>query len=175
MIGFAGRTGAGKTSAAKYLSSQYGFQYVRYSQVLQEWLSSGSADRDQLRTLGWEVMAGGQQVELNRRLIEALDPSRSAAIDGLRHQIDFECLSEAFSRRFQLIFLEARPEIRLERLRSRFSTIKAFEAAETAPVEAHIDSLRLRASTTIANEGSAERLYRELDSWLGVCQIMDSA
>ena len=85
--------GSGKTSAAKYLSSRYGFQYARYSQVLQDWLSAGNADRDRLQILGWDVMAGGRQAELNARLIAGIDRSRSAAIDGVRHRLDFDSLS----------------------------------------------------------------------------------
>src|SRR6266852_6152329 len=89
-VGFAGRMGAGKTSAARYLESKYGFQYTRYSQVLQEWLGDAVSDQNHLQKLGWDVMAGGQQRELNSRLIAGLDRSRSAAIDGLRHRIDFD-------------------------------------------------------------------------------------
>jgi hypothetical protein len=33
-----GHIGAGKTSAADYLKSAYGFFYVRYSKVLSDWL-----------------------------------------------------------------------------------------------------------------------------------------
>src|SRR5258708_3042699 len=89
-VGFAGRIGAGKTSAATYLKSKYGFQYTRYSQVLQQWQAASGGDRDQLQQIGWDVMAGGLQTELNARLIGALDRSQSASIDGLRHSIDFE-------------------------------------------------------------------------------------
>src|SRR5229473_8114759 len=87
-VGVAGRIGSGKTSAAKYLSSTYRFQYTRYSQVLEQWLSPGGSDGDRLQKLGWDVMAGGLQVELNSRVISGLDRARSAAIDGLRHRID---------------------------------------------------------------------------------------
>jgi dephospho-CoA kinase len=134
--------GAGKTSAAKYLASKHAFQYTRYSQVLQEWLSPGVSDRDRLQKIGWDVMAGGRQVELNSRLIAGLDRSRSAAIDGLRHRIDFDSLSSTFGASFRMIFLEARPEVRFERLRSRFPTYVAFQAADSHPVEANIDDLK---------------------------------
>src|SRR5262245_7027015 len=83
-IGFAGRIGAGKTSAAKYLSSEHGFQYTRYSQVLQDWFSADRPERDRLQKVGWDIMAGGLQQELNSRLLAGLDRSQSAVIDGLR-------------------------------------------------------------------------------------------
>jgi dephospho-CoA kinase len=123
--------------------------------------------------LGWEVMAGGRQVELNARLIAGLDRSRSAAIDGLRHSIDFDSLSNAFGASFRLIFLEVRREVRYERLLSRFSGYDAFQAADSAPVEAHIDSLKALASTTISNEASMEDFYQRLDVWAAACGIGD--
>jgi dephospho-CoA kinase len=112
-------------------------------------------------------------LELNRRLIAGLDHSRNGAIDGLRHPVDFDSLSEAFGASFRLIFLEARQEVRSERMRSRFSADTAFQVAESAPVEAHIDGLKLLASTTIPNEGSLESLYRGLDAWVATCEMGD--
>lgn len=173
-VGITGRIGSGKTTAARYLSSKYGYQYTRYSQVLRKWVSSGTADRDQLRKVGWDIMAGGLQAELNSRLIAGLDHSRSAAIDGLRHPIDFDSLSSAFDPSFRMIFLEARPQYRYERLLSRFPDLAAIEEADSHQVESHIDNLKSRASMTIANEQSLESLYRQLDAWISSCGKGDS-
>jgi dephospho-CoA kinase len=164
-VGFAGRIGAGKTSAARYLSTRYGFQYTRYSQVLNDWLGAESSGRKTLQEFGWEVMSGGRQAELNARLIAELDRARSAAIDGLRHPIDFECLSQAFGASFRLVFLDAAAQTRFKR-KPRFSTYNDFLAADSQPVEAHIDSLRTLATATIPNEESIEDLHDRLDAWL---------
>jgi dephospho-CoA kinase len=161
-VGFSGRIGAGKTSAAQYVSEKYGFQYNRYSQVLRAWLASESPGREDLQQFGWEVMAGGRQVELNARLIAGLDGSRRAAIDGLRHAIDFHCLQYALGAPFHLVFLDAAPEIRFKR-KPKFSNYDAFRTADSQPVEAHIDSLRPLAAATISNEGSLEQFYQRLD------------
>jgi len=163
-IGFAGRIGAGKTSAAQYLSTRYGFQYARYSQVLEDWLALDSPARG-LQQFGWEVMSGGRQVELNARLIAGLDRSRSAAIDGLRHLVDFHSLSYAFGASFRLLFLDAVEETRFKR-KPRFSNYDAFLAADSQPVEAHIDSLKPLAAATIPNEESLASLYGRLDGLL---------
>lgn len=165
-MGLAGRLGSGKTSAAKYLSSNHGFQYARYSQILREWLAPDTVDRGRLQTFGWEIMAGGRQPELNACLIAKLDPSRSAVIDGLRHAIDVDSLSETFGASFHLIFLEAEREVRFERLRARLSTPELFQAAESQPVEVHIDSLKARATAIISNEQWLEDLYKQLDEWV---------
>jgi dephospho-CoA kinase len=144
----------------------YGFQYTRYSQVLREWLAPDIVDRERLQTFGWEIMDGGRQSELNVRLIAGLDRSRSAVIDGLRHSIDLDSLAQAFGASFHMIFLEAGREVRFQRLRSRLSTLESFQAAESQPVEVHIDSLKARASTIISNEQSFEALYKQLDAWV---------
>lgn len=170
-VGIAGHIGAGKTSAAKYLRDKWGFQYLRYSQVLRDWLASGSADRDRLRALGWDVMAGGQQAELNRRLLAGLDRTRNAAIDGLRHQIDFDSLSTILGPPFRLVFLDAAPAVRFERLRSRFDSEAKFRAADSAAVESHTEGLRSLASAVISNEESLEALHCLIDDWVGVAGI----
>jgi dephospho-CoA kinase len=174
-LGFAGRMGSGKTSAASYLSAKYRFQYTRYSQVLQRWRGASSEDRDRLQQVGWDIMAGGLQAELNGRLIAALDRSRSAAIDGLRHMIDFESLSTTFGQSFALVFLEASEERRFERLGQRFDTFAAFQSADSHRVEAHIDSLRPFAALTISTDQSLENLYRRLDAWIAGIGMRDHA
>jgi dephospho-CoA kinase len=168
-LGVAGRMGSGKTSAAKYLSSRHGFQYARYSQVLQDWLSAGNLDRGRLQIIGWDVMAGGLQAELNARLIAGLDRSRSAAIDGVRHPMDFDSLSSSLGTSFSMIFLEASPQRRFDRLRDRFESFAEFQAADSHPVESHIDGLQPLARLTVSTEHSLESLYNQLDAWLAAC------
>jgi dephospho-CoA kinase len=174
-VGFAGRIGAGKTSAAMYLTSKYQFHYTRYSRVLQQWQAADGDARERLQEFGWDVMAGGLQTELNARLIGALDRSRSASIDGLRHSIDFECLSKAFSPAFGMVFLEAGEELRYARLKQRYATFEAFQVADSHPVEAHIDGLRSLATLTLLNESSLENLHERLDAWLTDCGVRSRA
>lgn len=112
-------------------------------------------------------------MELNSRLIAGIDPARSAAIDGLRHATDFECLSSAFGASFRMVFLEAPAEVRFERLRPRYSTYAAFQAADSQPVEAYVDSLRPLASVIISNHESLGDLYERLDSWIAECGAGD--
>jgi len=168
-VGLAGHIGAGKTTAAEYLRTKYGFQYTRYSQILRDLHASKSPEPEGLQQFGWEVMAGGRQVELNAHLIAGLDRSQSAAIDGLRHPIDFQSLSYAFGASFRLLFLDAAAETRFRR-KPRFSTYDAFVAADSQPVEAHIDSLKFLACATLPNEESLRNLFDRLDNWLATCR-----
>jgi dephospho-CoA kinase len=166
LVGFAGPIGSGKTSAAKYLRDRHGFQYIRYSQVLRGWATPPGSGRAELREIGWEVMSGGRQRDLNQRLIDQLDPGRSAAIDGMRHITDYESLSSTFGSAFEMIFLEARDEERYNRLTSRFRTHDEFLAADQHPVEAGASALRPLAALVLNNDGSLEELYAELEMWL---------
>jgi dephospho-CoA kinase len=167
-IGFAGRIGAGKTSAAKFLEREYGFQYVRYSEVLADWLRVDPAEKGRLQAAGWEVMAGGLQTELNRKLIGRLEPARDHTVDGLRHLIDYETLKNGFGASFFLIYLDCPSELRWERLkvRNRYRARQDFDAADASPVEQHIEKLRPKATVTIQNSGTLGDLYVEMNNTL---------
>src|SRR5438552_510645 len=145
VIGFTGHIGAGKTSAANYLKSAHGFFYVRYSKVLSEWLAKDPESKTHLQTVGWKVMAGGMQAELNARLIAQIPPQLDCAVDGLRHPIDHESLTKAFPSRFRLLYIDSRQEIRWQRVRKRYAELDNFRHADSHPVEQQIDTLRSKA------------------------------
>ena len=165
VMGIAGRIGSGKTSAAKYLSSRHGFQYLRYSQVLSEWLAKDPEAKAHLQEVGWKVMAGGTQAELNRRLIAQITPDTDSAVDGLRHPLDYESLKDSFASAFYLLYIESPREERWNRLRGRgrFASIDSFEHADSHPVEQQIESLRVNAALVLRNDGSLQDLYVALD------------
>jgi dephospho-CoA kinase len=165
VIGIAGRIGAGKTSAAKYLNTKHGFQYLRYSQVLAEWMGTDPDSKAQLQNVGWEVMASGMQPELNRRLIAQVIPGSNAAVDGLRHTIDEESLRKAFFSSFRLIYIESGAEERWKHLsgKGRYTSRNVFDAADAELVEQKIESLRPTADLILRNEGSLQGLYTALE------------
>jgi dephospho-CoA kinase len=164
VIGVAGRIGSGKSVVAHCLEREFGFQYLRYSMVLAEWYRTDPADKSRLQEVGEDVMfGGGRQRELNRRLIEQIDRSRDVVVDGLRHPIDHECLKTEFVARFFLIFVETPSVIRFERSRDRYDTFEEFLAADSRPVESHIDSLRSPAATTISGTMPVGEMTSELD------------
>jgi dephospho-CoA kinase len=165
VIGIAGRIGAGKTSAAKYLNTKHGFQYLRYSQVLAEWMAANPESKAQLQSVGWEVMAGGMQTELNRRLIAQVTPGADAAIDGLRHIIDQESLSKAFASSLHLLYIDSGAEQRWNHLngKGRYTSRDIFDTADSHPVEQQIESLRAKADLVLGNEGPLQDLYTAID------------
>ena len=165
VTGITGRIGSGKTTVGKYLESGYGFQYVRYSEVLAEWRAKDPESKAQLQKVGWEVMAGGMQAELNRRLIARIKPDADVAVDGLRHPLDYATLSSSFPESFRLLFIDSPPRLRFERLnqKGKYADLTSFDTADSHLVEQQIDSLRVDATLVIRNEGSLQDLYATVD------------
>ena len=165
IVGITGRIGSGKTTIGRYLESRYGFQYLRYSQVLAEWRVTDPESKAELQKVGWEVMAGGMQAELNRRLIARITPNVDVTVDGLRHPIDFETLSTSFSASFRLLFIDSPPQLRFERLnqKGKYADRASFDRADSAQVEQQIDTLRSKAALIIHNEHSLPDLYAAVD------------
>jgi len=166
VVGVTGHIGAGKTSVARYLSEAHRFSYVRYSQVLSEWKSESPDSKKRLQSIGWDVMGGGMQAELNERLIARIPSRANCAVDGLRHPTDYDCLSRAFSSRFYLLYIDCAQETRWERLRPRYPLLEDFRQADLHPVEQQIEALRGKAFALINNSGSLEALYSEVEERL---------
>ena len=152
VIGITGRIGAGKTSAGRYLSLRYGFQYLRYSQVLSEWLTKDSESKAHLQQVGWEVMAGGMQVELNHRLIAQMNPQADAAVDGLRHPIDYASLKKAFASSFHLLYIESPREERWNRLAGAAGTRQLMHSKLQTRIQSSNKSSHSVPTATCAHE-----------------------
>jgi dephospho-CoA kinase len=165
ILGITGPIGSGKTSVGKYLETEHRFGYIRYSQVLAEWMNTDPQRKGQLQTVGWEVMAGGMQEELNRRLIARIPNAQDVVVDGLRHPIDFNSLQNAFGSSFHLLYLDAPLKIRWQRERGnpRFSSFDQFKAANEHPVEQQITSLRDRAFAVLDTSGSLELVKSQVE------------
>ena len=165
VVGITGRIGAGKTSAGGYLSSRHGFQYLRYSQVLSEWLAKDSESKARLQDIGWQVMTKGMQPELNRRLIAQIKPDSDVAVDGLRHPLDYESLKNSFPASFRMLFIDSPEEVRWERKKdkTKYSGLRSFKTSDSHPVEQQIEVLRANAALVLQNEGSLQDLYAALD------------
>lgn len=167
VIGIAGRIGAGKTTLGRWLESESNFQYLRYSLVLAEWFQTEPDAKTRLQEIGWDVMSGDSQLELNQRLIGRIDGHRDCAVDGLRHPIDFESLMSKFGSRFFLIYIDTPPELRFDRLRARYPTHEAFLKADSHPVEAKIESLKPLAAATLSGALSRQQFFAEAKGLIG--------
>jgi dephospho-CoA kinase len=164
-VGITGRIGSGKTTVGKYLESRYGFQYLRYSAELAEWLAKNSESKVHLQKIGWEVMSSGKQAELNRRLIAQINPDADVAVDGLRHPLDYEALNTNFYPSFYLVYIDSPTQLRFDRLKEKgkYADLGLFQTADSHPVEQKIESLQANAALVIRNQSSIQDLYANLD------------
>jgi dephospho-CoA kinase len=165
ILGVTGRIGSGKSEAAHYLEREYGFQYLRYSLVLAEWRNTDPTAKKRLQEVGWEIMGGDHQRELNQRLISKLDANRDAAVDGLRHPVDVQSLSSA-GRPFALLYIDTPAKNRFERLQARYTSWDEFVIADSHPVESHIEELRKCATAVISGATTFEEFYQAVDAVL---------
>lgn len=168
VIGITGQLGSGKTTAAEYLAAEHGFNHIRYSQVLADWFNEDPERKSELQLVGWEVMSGGSQVELNRRLLSKIANGGDWVVEGLRHPLDYESLKKAFASRFQLVYIDSSREQRWLRLqkRGRFRTFEEFCAADQHPVEQLIPQLRPFAELCITSSEPLQQLYVPLSQFV---------
>lgn len=109
VIGLTGEIGAGKTTLAEYLRFKHGFRSLRYSAIIQKMYSCDDS-RNTLQNIGFEISNDlDKQKELSLEIIKDIEshPNRHYVIDGLRHQVDFDTLSEHFGERFTLLYIKA--------------------------------------------------------------------
>jgi dephospho-CoA kinase len=164
--------GSGKTTAAEYLASEFGFNHIRYSQVLADWYGEDPEGKSRLQEVGWDVMSGGLQRELNDRLLSKITPKRDWVIEGLRHPVDYESLKNAFASRFHLVYINCSQQARWLRLQKsgRFHTFQEFCVAENMLVEKEIPSLEKFADLRIAGGEPRQQLHQPLNRFVASLQ-----
>ncbi len=105
VIGLTGEICTGKTSLSEYLRFRHGFKSLRYSQIIRN-LYSCDDSRATMQEIGVEISKDPQkQKQLSLEIIKEIDahPDQNYVVDGLRHQIDYDTLSEHFGKSFTLL------------------------------------------------------------------------
>lgn len=157
--------GAGKTSGAMHLKDVHGFGYMRYSMVLETMADQGAMDKAELQAFGATVMKSRQH-ELNELLIARLTGFEHYAVDGLRFNVDHDCLDNRFGTHFSALYIDADRETRSNRLivaEKRFADVTAFDNADNMPVEAGIAGLRAMSSHVVTNESTLDAYKATID------------
>jgi predicted nuclease with RNAse H fold len=163
VIGFSGAIAAGKTTAARCLENA-GFQYARYSMVVESLLRDRGEDpaRHRLQEFGAEIHRNYGQRWLGKRLLEMLPPDGNLVIDGLRFPDDNAFLIEIFGPAFLHIHIEAPKDVREIRFGSRQDAGRNFAESEVHPVESHIPELRGLAHMAISNDTSLSSFQHKI-------------
>lgn len=164
IIGLAGPVATGKTVVGRHLE-ELGYRYIRYSMVIAQELGGEgrSVSRDELRREGWALYSGHHQYALNKKLAEAVEPSRRMVIDGMRHSEDSTFWKEQAYSCFYLIYIESDYALRRDRYFRRGNDPASYDEAVSAPVEAHVSELRDKADFVVVNNGSLEQLFKKID------------
>lgn len=185
IICLAGKTGAGKSVVARYLSVFYGFHWMRTRNVIRELLiedqtapkakrlfsrrvKPDSISEIDLREFGAVVLDRYRQVPLRKKLASMLvSESRPIVLDSIRDLVDVE--EEVAETRPVLIwFIDANDAVILARLRNRkkFSEDRIRTAS---PVDHTAAAIRDVADYVISNNTSLEELRWRIDDTLFDC------
>lgn len=182
IICLAGKTGAGKSVVARYLSVFYGFHWMRTRNVIRELLiedqsapkakrlfdrrvKSDSISEADLREFGAVVLDRYHQVPLRKKLASMLvSERRPIVLDSIRDLVDVD-EGVADTRPVLIWFIDANDAVILTRLRNRkkFSEDRIRIAS---PVDHTAALIRSEADYVIPNNGSLEELRWKIDDTL---------
>ena len=155
VVGFSGRSCAGKTTAACYLEGR-GYAYARFSQVVEdEVVRRGLAvTKATLQQVGSELHEDPGQRWLAERVADRVEGAALAVIDGLRHPEDHAALVERYGGKFVHVFVDASTLTRRTRWIAEGREPNGFDRAEAHPVERNVGELRGLADIVVENEGT---------------------
>ncbi|AEC52061.1 hypothetical protein PNA2_1144 [Pyrococcus sp. NA2] len=184
IVGIAGKIAAGKTTVAKFLE-EFGFCRISCSEPLIDIITGNTKDyswvpeidfkgeptRENLIELGRLLKERYGEDVLIRLAVDKLRRCKNIAIDGVRSLEEVRAIKEMGG---IIIYVEARPEIRFERLRRRGADkdrgiksledlLKFDEWEENLYKTRKIKDI---ADYVILNEGSIEDLKREVKELL---------
>jgi predicted nuclease with RNAse H fold/dephospho-CoA kinase len=182
IICLAGKTGAGKSVVARYLSVFYGFHWMRTRDVIRELLiedqsapkakrmfdrrvKTDSISEADLREFGALVLDRYHQLPLRKKLGSMLLGERKPTVlDSIRDLVDVED-RVAETRPVQIWFIDTNDAVILARLRNR-KKLSEDRIPTASPVDHTAAQIRDEADYIIANNGSLEELRWKVDDTL---------
>jgi dCMP deaminase len=172
LIGLTGRNASGKGEVAKYLE-QKSFYYCSLSDVIRDEIRRRGQPltRERMIETGNELRQHFGPGVLAHRILEKVEADKHYIIDSIRNPSEVETLRT--TNNFKLIRVVAPIELRFERLKSRgregdptsFERFRELEQREMEGSETSQNLLKVEAMADeeLANDGSLERLYRQID------------
>ncbi len=174
VICLAGKTGAGKSVVARYLSVFYGFEWVRTRDLIRELLvddiklpqnsrlfkqpvdPSAISEKD-LREFGAVILDIHKQAPLRARLARTIEAYRGPiVIDSIRDIVDVDP-SDIGKRPMLIWFVDSNDSIIRQRLASK-KKLGAKRISVNSPVDHTALAIRQEADSIISNNGSLEDL-----------------
>lgn len=172
ILGTAGEIACGKGTITNHLVKEYGATSHRFSTMLRDVLDRLYMDqtRENISTLsstlrkifGEDMMAKTMMREVEN------DEHDIVVVDGVRRLADMKYLKEL--PHFKLVYINASPEIRYERLTHRrenaddaTKTFEEFQKDAMLEPETQIRDLKNYADYVIDNDGDYVNLYAQID------------
>ncbi|MBI3855284.1 MAG: AAA family ATPase [Planctomycetes bacterium] len=172
IIGLTGRNAAGKGMAAEYLKSK-GFSFYSLSDVIREEVRRRGLEltRDALIATGRELRARHGTGYLAERIFERLEPGLNYVVDSFRHEDEVSVFRKSSD--FHLLAVQASPEVRFQRIKSRGresdpKTLEDFnriEQAESTSLQAEGQNLTATeavADHVLENNGALDQFHAKL-------------
>ena len=170
IVGVAGPYGAGKGEVVEYLRAR-SFYALSLSDVLRDELRArGETEtRERMIATGNELRARNGPAVLAEKICARLLPDRNYVIDSIRHPAEVATL-RAQGRGFRLVWVDADPKLRIDRLRSRnrpgdpasLETLLEQEGRERSgggESAQQLDAVAALADVRLRNEGSLPALH----------------
>jgi dCMP deaminase len=175
LIGLTGRNAAGKGEVARYLQRK-SFYYFSLSDAIRDEIRSRGDEptRDRLIIVGNELRQRYGSKILAERTLAKIEDDKHYVIDSIRNPAEVEAFRAA--KHFKLIRIEAPADVRFHRILSRQresdpKTLDEFIALENREAEGddtsqNLVKVELMADYSLANDGSLEKLYPQIDQLL---------
>lgn len=177
ILGLSGPYGAGKGEVMAYLESR-SFYPLSLSDVLRDELRERGLEetRERMIEVGTELRQQHGPGALAVRLLGKMAPDRNYVVDSVRHPAEVETLREAHGD-FKLIWVDADPDTRLERLRGRgrpgdpetLERLRELEGREQGGGDAagqQLAAVQALADFTLRNDGDRATLHEAIQAIL---------
>jgi dCMP deaminase len=179
ILGVSGTNGAGKGEVIEYLRAR-SFYPLSLSDVLREELKSrGEGEtRERMIAIGTELRSRLGHGALAEKLAPKLLEGRNWAIDSIRHPAEVEVLRvHAGGRNFKLIWVDADPALRFQRLQARgragdptslerLLELEGRERGGHGEAAQQLDAVAALADYRVRNEGGLPDLHAEVQKIL---------
>lgn len=183
IVGVSGFYASGKGEIVEYLRER-SFEVLSLSDVIRDELRKLGEEetRERMIDCGNSIREREGNAALADRLARDIKLDRNYVIDSIRHPEEVERL-RTLGHRFVLIWVDASPDTRLQRIRERarvgdpsdLGQLEAFELRERegSVYSQKLDDVRELADYSICNEGSRKELYEQLQQILQTSLYFD--
>ena len=175
IIGLTGRNASGKGTVASFLK-EYSFTYHSLSDTLRNELKRKELDetRENLINIGNSLRESGGPGVLADLMIPNIQTLENHIVDSIRNPLEVKSLQRNYdNHKFILIAVDAKPEVRYQRLKQRnrvgdssswkeFLSQEKLEESSEDPNKQQLLATIGKADFTVDNSGSIEELEKQI-------------